>query len=235
MLSNDKHELVVREYVANGGNKYNAYNEIYKPTNLPAAKKSCDSLFARPDVKERIGQLGKLVAEHVAMDAADVLREFIAIWRADPAELTRVQYLSCRHCWGTDGHYQWANAHEFARATAAWLDLPAKQRTEATKPNDKGGYGFTPHKPGNKECTHCWGMQRDLWIAATDELSPSARRLYQGAKMTKNGIEVLQMDRAAALNNIGKILGMFVDKTKEVPPDTPDADFLQKLVDKLPD
>jgi phage terminase small subunit len=45
-------------------------------------------------------------------------------------------------------------------------------------------------------------------------LSERARRLYAGIKVTKDGIEVKMRDQDAALLNLAKHLGMFVQKVE---------------------
>ena len=49
----------------------------------------------------------------------------------------------------------------------------------------------------------------------TRHLSEGARRLYAGIKVTKDGIEIKMRDQDAALVNIAKHLGMFVNKHEQ--------------------
>lgn len=67
--------------------------------------------------------------------------------------------------------------------------------------------------PPNPDCTACAGegMGR-AFVADTRNLTGSARKLYAGVKITKDGIEVKMHDKAAALVNVGRHLGMFKDK-----------------------
>lgn len=68
----------------------------------------------------------------------------------------------------------------------------------------------------NPDCRNCQGEGVPyVHIADTDKLSPTAKLLYQGAKETKFGIEVMTADRMKALDNVARHLGMFNEQKDE--------------------
>jgi len=68
----------------------------------------------------------------------------------------------------------------------------------------------------NPDCRNCQGEGVPyVHIADTEKLSPTAKLLYQGAKETKFGIEVMTADRMKALDNVARHLGMFNEQKDE--------------------
>lgn len=60
------------------------------------------------------------------------------------------------------------------------------------------------------ECPDCMGEGNSVpWFSDTRKLSPEARALFAGVKLTKDGATILTHDKMAALVNIGKILGAY--------------------------
>ena len=51
-------------------------------------------------------------------------------------------------------------------------------------------------------------------VTDTRKLSPKAAKLYAGAQQTKEGIKVLARVQDAAIEKLGRYLGMFKDKTE---------------------
>lgn len=68
--------------------------------------------------------------------------------------------------------------------------------------------------PVNPECKACDGQgQRSIMLKDSASLNGPARRLFAGAKQTKDGIEVKLRDQDAAWRNIADYLGM-LNKSK---------------------
>lgn len=71
----------------------------------------------------------------------------------------------------------------------------------------------------NPECADCEGEgQSVVHFHDTRALSGPARRLYAGAKRTRDGIEIKMHDQLAALNSVARHLGMFTDKIEHSGP-----------------
>jgi phage terminase small subunit len=168
----------------------------------------------RPHVAARVAELRAQAAAPALADATAVLREWVTIAMADAGEISRVRRFGCRHCYGTDGQYQWIDANEFA---AAVLNIVTLNEARAERrgvpplpfPSFDGGVGYTRNVAPNPECMTCHGDgECDVYIADTDSLSPGARKLYAGVKQTRNGLEILTRDQDGALASIAKYLGM---------------------------
>lgn len=146
------------------------------------------------------------------IDAKRVLQMWVDIASADPGELVELRHLNCRHCWGIGHAYQW-NAREYA-------DAAAKAMTDGKLPPlMEGGDGWRKTRDPNPDCPECCGEGvEDVKFKDTRHLKGKARLLYAGVKTTKNGVEILMRDQDAALANIAKALGMFVERREHSGP-----------------
>lgn len=158
-----------------------------------------------------------------------VLKRWWEIASADAAELTAVHYRCCRHCYGDDHAYQWIDENEFERAVAN------AEANELTPPTGEGGYGFNPTLTPHAKCPKCFGEGHiHVHLADTRSLSGAGRLLFDGVKETKFGIEIKVQDRAKALENIARHLGMFkLDVNHGVDPENPLASLMAELAGKV--
>jgi len=192
--------------------------------------------MAIPKIAARIKELRELLSREVIIEAAEVLREWLDIARADPNELISYQRRACRHCWGRGHEYQWLDEREYAEALADAMDHNAlrkmRRQTERDLPERHGGMGFDCTKPPAINCPHCHGEGvPHVHVADTTKLSGPAAKLYAGIKVGKNGqIEVLMRDQDAALQCVAKAIGMFADKGPKEPATGLDLNELQKLL-----
>ncbi len=133
-----------------------------------------------------------------------VLERYWAIATANPNELALHRRVNCRHCFGKEHAYQWKDRKEFDRAilNARINDTP--------EPTNEGGYGFNKIERPHPMCPECKGEGYGdvLWGDTRDVKSP----LYAGIKQTKEGFEIKTHDQLAALQMVGRHLGMFNDK-----------------------
>lgn len=192
--------------------------------------------LARSNIAGRLKEIREQLAREVVIEAAEVLREWLDIARADPNDLISHQRRACRHCWGRGHEYQWLHEREFAEALADAMDHNAmrkmRRQSERDLPERHGGMGFDRTKPPALNCTHCHGEGvPHIHVADTTKLTGPAAKLYAGIKVGKNGqIEVLMRDQDAALQCIAKALGMFADKGSKEPSAGLDLNELQKLL-----
>lgn len=76
-----------------------------------------------------------------------------------------------------------------------------------------GEADYHPEKDPNPDCKSCYGQGVGTpFPKDTRKLSPHARRLFAGVKITKEGIELKVRDQDAALRDVGRHLGMFTDR-----------------------
>lgn len=74
------------------------------------------------------------------------------------------------------------------------------------------------------ECSDCMGEGNSVpWFSDTRKLSPEARALFAGVKISKDGATILTHDKMAALVNIGKILGAYEKDNKQKAPELTEA------------
>lgn len=153
-------------------------------------------------VRDRI----TLRAVAVDLTTERVLRHWLAVVEADPAQLIRSRRLNCRHCWGKDHAYQWTSwelAEKWDEAVAHHETLPVVT----------GGVGFMFNADPNPDCPRCGGEGvLDVFVADISTVPEKDRVLYAGIKQTKDGYEIKMHDQNAAWDNIRDYLGMVVKR-----------------------
>lgn len=195
-----------------------AYRQTFDTSRMKATtiQKAASETLARPHVRARVAELKDENLTQWLFKQRDVMAEWVTIATADPSELTSLRQFCCRYCYGVDHAYQWRDEMEFAeqvdhamRGNAA---LP-RGAPPIAFPSAAGGFGYERNRAPVASCTHCNGDGIvDAWITPTSKLSPAGRKLFAGIKQTKDGIQVLMRDQDAALANIARCLGMFVEK-----------------------
>ncbi len=158
---------------------------------------------ASPVIVEAIKNDPQL-AQLAGITAVHILQHWAALATVDVTEIVRVVALSCRYCHGIDHAYHWVNEAEWAAGVARAIDQGKEP------PGCEGGFGFHPDAKPAKDCPHCFGKGNPE-VEMTDyrTWSPQARMLYNGAKRTKYGIELVLRDRDKLIEMAGKHLGMF--------------------------
>lgn len=227
MLENPKHELFAQDR-AKGATVDEAYVSAgYKPNRGNAGR-----LNANESVQARIAELQKAGADKAEITIAGVLSELWRIGTADPGELIEWRNGACRYCWGKGHRYQETprqHAERLAqwerdRLAAAGSDLEA----DFLQFDARGGIGFDATRAPNPACPECFGQgEGSAVLKDTRRLSPAARALYAGVKVTKDGHQVLLHDKVGALTKVGHHLGMFVDR--RINTDVSLEEFLDQL------
>lgn len=190
------------------------------------SRSQAHELMRDPRVAERIKAAA---AKHSAKVEATVEAVMDRLWdvaNADSRELSELHRVACRYCYGTDHKYQY-RAGELELAKEEWqANWSRKNEGECPIPFDeKGGIGYSIKKEPHPNCTGCdgEGIERVVF-KDTRDLSPRATRLFGGVKTTQNGIEVKAKDPEAALQAVGKQLGMFANRIKVGATDNPSED-----------
>lgn len=193
-----------------------SYEQAGYSVAAKAPEVSASKLAADPKIAQRVAELRAAAAAPMIADATMILRDWLTIATADASELSRTRRFCCRHCYGIEGRYQWRNETEFGVAVARTIDYNATKSSRAIAkpmPDCEGGFGYDRNRAPNPDCSACDGDgELDVYVADTRSLSPAARRLYAGVKTTRDGIEIKTRDQDAALVNLAKYLGMFVEK-----------------------
>lgn len=221
-----KQDAFVLAYLETG-NASEAYRRAYDVRRmLPATiNNTACLLLKQPKIAERVQEHRERTANVAAMDRAGVLALITEIATADASKLTEVQVRCCRHCWGVGHMKQWKNQMEFAFALAEAQDRDAAQLAAWQKdvaigskrpqpdpiplPVDVGGYGFDVTASPNPECPVCLGEGHEIVkVNDTRKLKGAAKRLFAGAKRTKDGIEVFMRDQKHALDLLARAHGI---------------------------
>lgn len=210
---NPQHWLFCQEMIVDENATQAAIRAGY---SAKTATKQASRLLTNVDIQTALKALRAARDERLQFKADDVVRRWIHIADADPNELIEMRRACCRHCHGKQFGYQ-RTAGEMKAAQAGWEN--AKKNAEAgvtVAPFDPmGGEGYDARKPAHPNCPECFGDGVAFpFTKDTRHLSPGARRLYAGVKITKDGIEIKMRDQDAALLNLAKHLGMFVQKVE---------------------
>lgn len=176
-------------------------------------------LMRHPKVKPRIeAALQQRLAE-LKLNGDRVLRDLWDILMADANELIEHRRACCRYCYGAGFKYQ-RTAGEMATDRKAYeRDLKAAQRMNTDlveglgEFDEQGGIGFDPRLDPNPDCPECFGEGlTSVFVKDTRNLSPGARALYAGVKLTKDGLEVKMHSKEKAIELLGRHLALFNDK-----------------------
>lgn len=213
------------------GNKSEAYRRAYNVgTMLPTTiNNKASALTREAHIADRIQELKDQTSNAAVMDRAGVLNLITEIATADASQLSEVQVRCCRHCWGVGHRKQWKNEIEFGFACAEVIDRNAEaqdrwqrdvaigskapQPEPTPLPTDAGGYGFDVTAGPNPECPVCLGDGHEVVrVKDTRKLKGAAKRLFAGAKMGKNGIEVFSRNQQHALDLLAKAHGIVKDQ-----------------------
>lgn len=176
------------------------------------------ALLQKPEIQALIGRELEERQVRTNITADMVVEHWWTIAKADPRELIEYRRFCCRHCHGVGHSFQWKDEEEYRAADSAWtlatID-PKARRKAGPKPTEDGGFGFDRRNPPVETCTECAGEGvPEVFVADTRHLSRSARALYAGIKVTKDGVQVLMHDQGAAMANVAKYLGMMTEKVE---------------------
>lgn len=200
-------------YTTNGGDQSKAWREAFpnSKANDAGVHREASTFHKIPEVRRRIEEVRaeahETAKEAFKMEVEDVLREWVMVAQADPAELAQRRRGACRYCHGFDNEYHWKDEKEF-------------QASVDPNKDDFGGYGYRFTAKPAPDCPKCEGLGEAYnWTADTRDLSPNARKLFAGVKQTRDGTEIKMRDRDAALVNIAKYFGMFTENLNLSSPD----------------
>lgn len=184
-------------YQCEGNTVYPAASQVYR--NIKVAR--------------AIRVLSDRFMQRYSASLDEVVAQLVAITKADPNALTQYRRVNCRRCWGENHLYQWRDIAEFDKAAA-------KASKDGKPEPEYGGLGFSDNNDPDPDCPHCQGEgEGQLFFADTRDLCGTNERwIYAGVKKTKDGIEILMHDQAAARRDL---LRLIVAKEKEKTPGQP--------------
>lgn len=199
-----------------------------------SAKFTAHELLASPEIEAAISKARERQLTRVESKADWVLEELQRIASADSNELIEHRRVACRYCWGVGHRYQRTPA-ERERDYAKWLKLAqmAMDKTERTAMrgdavatamlefDEMGGVGYTKKRDPHPDCPECDGDGVEMpFVKDTRRLSPAARSLYAGVKITADGLQVQQHSKDKALELLGRHHGLW-NEPAAAPPTGP--------------
>lgn len=182
-----------------------AYRRVYNPPSHLSSSElwgRAKQALGVPAVKAYVVELNQQVLANLMISAQDIIQDWVDIVNADPNELIAHVRVNCRFCRGLDHRFQWVEQDYYMAVAAA---------IEASKPmpDGSGGHGFNGTLEPVETCPSCFGLGvGEVRVADTTKLSPSARKLFKGIKVSKNGTEVLMHDQQEARNLIAQCMGL---------------------------
>lgn len=205
-------------------NATQAYVEAYQhvgPRN--SARVMAWEVANRYHVRQRIREYEAAAASAIVIDRAALLAQDMEIIEGyrHADQVSRVEWICCRHCHGKDHKYQWIDYPEYletlGRIAQENEERKASKRRLLEMPGDEGGYGFSPYNDPNVLCPRCEGRgsQRTV-IADTSKLVGAAKAIVKGVRTTANGTEVLLHDYDKAKDRIYRATGMYPDDASSV-------------------
>ncbi|MCE4544605.1 MULTISPECIES: terminase small subunit [unclassified Caballeronia] len=193
------------------------------------ARTTACHLLSRPIVVEAINERMKERAARVRIDQDEVLRDLVAVFRADAASLSEYRRTCCRYCYGEDNRYQRTKG-EMERDREAYAKLVREAQKKDLEPlapfDEKGGTGWDPRRDPSPKCQECFGEGLgNVFLKDTRTLVGGDTRLFDGVEETKEGVKVRVRDRNKVAEMLGRHLGMFNDKLQITKPKARIKDF----------
>lgn len=208
-------EIFCREYLTDF-NASRSYRVAYPECTDRSAGSAGHALLKNIEIAAQLAEQINKRKDRLDLQADDVLRKLWNVATADPNELVEVRRDSCRFCYGEGHRYQYtAGEWEEIQDQFDARCLLAEQTKSPIPPEPdlRGGLGYNKLMPPMPGCPECFGQGiENVVIKDTRTLSPAALELYAGAKVTKNGVEILTHNRDKNLELIGRHLAMFTDK-----------------------
>jgi hypothetical protein len=224
-----------------------AYRQTHSANAAPlVAANGAYRILSRGDVQAIVRRYDERLSENLVLSAADVTRIWTENVVTDRNDLVEVRRVCCRFCHSPNGDAQFTIGEQRGRlrdhelkvrlmlarmpATAQAAPLIIESMKAAMRFEELGGDGLNRRLPINTACVECDGLGEErVIIKDTRTLSPAARAIYEGAKVTKDGIEIKMASRADTLAALAKAYGIGGDK----PPPRP-GDGAQNVTPKDP-
>lgn len=201
----------VEEYVKDRNGTQAAIRAGYS-SNVETAGVTAARLLGDARVQVLIEEQMALVSKEATVEAADILREYLALATADASKIMHVRRVNCRYCHGAGHSFQW-NAREYAEACDAEMKAAAREKREPVLPDCGGGFGWRHNGEPNPACPDCGGEgHEDIFFKDTEGLTGPERKLIAGIKRTKDGLEVKLRDQDGALKILAQYAGLLIER-----------------------
>lgn len=168
----------------------------------------------KPEVLAEIARRDAKFAADNAYTIARLKAQYESLARADPRKLATSRQIPCRHCHGV-GHKHQYRINEWDQALTDHKKAMARAKTPKVKLDPLGGIGYTKKLPPHPDCPVCDGEGiNEPYIPDLAQLDPDTAQLYGGIKHTSRGLEIIVIDKAQAMMQLGKHLGFTQEEFK---------------------
>jgi len=207
-------EMFCLEYIVDLNAMQAVLRAGYRMT-LRSASAYANKLMNDPRIQARIQEHMDKRLKRLEITADNVLKTIRDRAMGDARELTELRVGCCRYCHGTDQLYQRtkgemrrARVEHEANCLKAGVDLPF---------NEQGGDGYDKRLDPHPECPECAGEgEPRVVFKDVRNYSETGANLYQGAKITRNGIEIGVHNSDKALEMLARHLNLYQEKVVEV-------------------
>lgn len=179
-------------------------------------------LLMKPAVCDAINEAMTARSKRIEIEQDEVLADLVSVLRADASAICEYRRTCCRYCYGSGNRYQRTRAEmERDRVAHNKLVKAAEKKGEESPGefDEQGGLGWDPRRDPSDKCQECFGSGvESVHMKDTRTLIGGERRLFDGVKQSKDGIEVKVRDRTKVAELIGRHLGMFNDKLEITKP-----------------
>jgi len=205
---NLKQRAFVREYLVDRNGTQAAIRAGY---SAHTAQQQSFDLLSKPVIKELIVEQERRLAAMADVDAALVIAELREVALADPRDLVSLHRGACRYCHGIEHDYQYTQG-EYRNA----LYEAKAADPNAAAPPFRGGLGYDFTREPAADCPECRGFGTErVFVKDTRKLSRGAAKLIASIKQTRDGsIELKHRDQDGALLALGKVCGIFIDRSE---------------------
>lgn len=194
-----KQQRFVEEYMIDMNGTQAAIRAGYSANSAAAI---ADENLRKPEIANELALRRAALTEKAEINAERVVREFYEVGTADASELIQYRIGCCPRCWAPPPEPELEEGLEVQAHGGA-----LKRSRKAVEPE------HDRRQPPNPDCPRCAGEgEGRAYIPDTRTLSPQARKLFAGVRITEKGVEIKMNDRMAALEKVGRHLGIFKDE-----------------------
>lgn len=185
-----------------------------------SAHVTASRLLNDANVRQAIAEREAEMRANALIAPIDVARAWKEAATVDRNELLEVRRVACRYCYGKDHLFQETPAEYAARKgahDALLATTPQKDWARIAPFADLGGVGYDKRKDPHPDCPECFG-DGDMHVVVKDtrKLSKNALAIFEGVKITRDGLELKMMSKADAIENLAKHLGMLDKRSTHV-------------------
>lgn len=205
-----KQELFVRAYLSCFDAKTAAIQAGYSERS--AAQQGCN-LLNEDKIDRAIAASMRDSVQRMGREADELVKFHLAVIEFDPNELAEHRIHACRYCWSTNHAYQhspstWQRERE--KFQKRWQKMSeSEQKLLGDFPEVPPDGWYDAKRGPNDDCPECHGVGVAVvkW-KDTRHLSPIGKMLFAGVKESKEGLEVVTLQKQKSLDILSAHLGL---------------------------